>query len=1107
MKIGVWTLSLILIFASFPMIVKAEIGTKGKSSEIYLSQVSIEDLLQQATEKLLQKKYQAAIADFTQVLQLKPESTRLKAIAYANRGIAYYYLGDSQSAIRDLNQALQIQPDLSDTVYAIRGQVRFDLGEYGDALVDYTQSLRLNPVKAEIYNSRCLVQTKLGNYRKALVDCNRALRLEPEKASAYLNRGLIHHSLGDIQGATEDYTQSIKLNPGDAQTYSNRCFVRAQMNHYQEAIADCNQALKIRPDYDAAYTNRCFARIQKGDYQAALEDCNQSIRLSPNLAETYYHRGTVRYHLGDPQGAGADYQQAANLYRQQRQTNDEYYQAALENVDRLNQGSSISQPQPPRLIQPLNLEPSSNQKIADTFLQQGIQQYGRGQLKTALQSWQKADSVYQNIQDAWGQTVVGSYLQQLSEQCIEQASQQFYQANQYEAALNSWQLCLEIARTIQSPYTEITILNEIGFAYLLFGNTDKAIKYLEQALPSAAKLNNRTIEGRILGDLSVAHLNKEDYQKAIDYAQRSLAIAQHFKDNQGESLSLQKLGLIYLSLADNVKAIDYFQQSFSVANKNQNPDGISSALEGLRAVYYEMNNYEKAREYGQQALQLAQKTKESVAISSSSGGLGIVLFKLGNLSEAEKLLYEAISISENRRKGFSSDAYKISFFDTQISYFYELLQEVLIAQNKTDAALEVAERGRSRAFVELLAARISSQATQRPSILPSKIQQIKGIAKQKNATLVEYSIIHGNKIKNQENKKESELFIWVVKPTGEVNFRRVDLKPILWQKNISLEQLLTNSRASLGVRGRSSSIEVVAINETEQQTQLKQLHKILIAPIADLLPIDPNANVIFMPQGKLFLVPFPALQDENGKYLVEKHTILTAPAIQVLELTQQQLSKVQQTNVKGLVIVGNPTMPKVTVKIGEVPKQLNSLPAAGQEAIAIAKLLKTKALIGKKATEKAILPRLSQARIIHLATHGLLDDFIGLGVPGAIALAPSGNGQPNDGLLTANEILDLKLNAELVVLSACDTGQGRITADGVIGLSRSLITAGVPSVIVSLWSVPDAPTAELMTEFYRNWLERKLDKAQALRQAMLTTMKQHPNPKNWAAFTLIGEGK
>ena len=122
-----------------------------------------------------------------------------------------------------------------------------------------------------------------------------------------------------------------------------------------------------------------------------------------------------------------------------------------------------------------------------------------------------------------------------------------------------------------------------------------------------------------------------------------------------------------------------------------------------------------------------------------------------------------------------------------------------------------------------------------------------------------------------------------------------------------------------------------------------------------------------------------------------------------------------------------------------------------------------------------------------------------------IALAPS---KQDDGLLTAEEILSLKLNADLVILSACNTGRGRITGDGVIGLSRSLFIAGTPSVIVSLWSVPDSPTAELMTEFYTNLNQNKLDKAQALRQAMLKIKQQYPNkPLNWAAFTLIGEAE
>jgi CHAT domain-containing protein len=310
---------------------------------------------------------------------------------------------------------------------------------------------------------------------------------------------------------------------------------------------------------------------------------------------------------------------------------------------------------------------------------------------------------------------------------------------------------------------------------------------------------------------------------------------------------------------------------------------------------------------------------------------------------------------------------------------------------------------------------------------------------------------------------------------------------------------------------------VAKVDEAIQTNRLEQLHQTLIQPIADLLPTNPEARVIFMPQSSLFLVPFPALKDEQGKYLIEKHTILTAPSIQVLELTRKQRENLPPLTKGGTggvnLVVGNPTMPSVPPYPGEKPQQLAPLPGAEAEAKAIAPLLNTQPLIGNQATESAVKQLLPKARIIHLATHGLLDDIRGIG--SAIALTPDSSSSPlgkggqegGNGLLTAEEILDLKLNAELVVLSACDTGRGRITGDGVVGLSRSLIASGVSSVIVSLWAVPDTPTASLMTEFYNNIQQRQLDKAQALRQAMLTTMKQHPNPRNWAAFTLIGEAE
>jgi CHAT domain-containing protein len=109
-------------------------------------------------------------------------------------------------------------------------------------------------------------------------------------------------------------------------------------------------------------------------------------------------------------------------------------------------------------------------------------------------------------------------------------------------------------------------------------------------------------------------------------------------------------------------------------------------------------------------------------------------------------------------------------------------------------------------------------------------------------------------------------------------------------------------------------------------------------------------------------------------------------------------------------------------------------------------------------------------------------------------------------LLKATEIIDLKLKADLVVLSACDTGRGEITGDGVVGLSRSLLGAGVSSIIVSLWALDDDSTSELMQDFYKE-LQRSPDKAKALRQAMLKTMQKHPSPAYWSAFTIIGNAE
>jgi len=724
-------------------------------------------------------------------------------------------------------------------------------------------------------------------------------------------------------------------------------------------------------------------------------------------------------------------------------------------------------------------------------MQQGIQQYQTSQLRAALNSWEQALQIYRAIKNRHGE---GWALGNLG------AAYHFL--GNYAKAIDYGQQQLVIAREIKDREGEVAALNNLGLVYRSLGNDAKAIEYGQQSLAIAREIKDRNGESAALGSLGLAYYSLlGDYAKAIEYMQQWLAIAREIKNRQWEGLALGNLGLVYRSLGNDAKAIEYMQQSLAIAREIKNRLGEGAALGNLGGTYIYLGDYAKAIEYTQQSLAIAREIKDRDGEGWALNNLGVAFLKAGNPTEAEKMLINAIQVWELMRQMLgSNDANKVSIFEGQAGT-YGTLQQVRVAQNNPIAALEIAERGRARAFVDLLTQRLSSgDASPVIPIAPNQ-DQIRQIAKSQNATLVQYSIIYDTfEIQGKQVGRESALYIWVIQPTGEITFRQVDLKP-LWQQQhkASLISLIIDYQESIPVRSRSS----LGSTKPEHNFNLRRLHQLLIDPIANLLPKDPNAHVIFIPQGSLFQVPFPALQDANDNYLIQKHTILSAPSIQVLALTRQQRQKrsSQPSNSGKALVLGNPTMPSVSLSPGEPKRQLSPLPGAEAEARAIAPLLNTQAIIGAQGTKAAIVQKMPQASIIHLATHGLPDNVRGLA--SAIALAPSGN---DDGLLTAEEIFNMKLQANLVVLSACNTGEGRITGDGVIGLSRALISAGVPSVIVSLWRVPDAPTAELMQLFYQN-LQNNPNKAQALRQAMLTTMKTHPQPRDWAAFTLIGEAE
>ena len=610
------------------------------------------------------------------------------------------------------------------------------------------------------------------------------------------------------------------------------------------------------------------------------------------------------------------------------------------------------------------------------------------------------------------------------------------------------------------------------------------------------ELGDRSGEGKTLGNIGIVYRSLGDYPQALDYYEQSLAIMRELGDRSGEGATLIGIGNIYLLLGDYSQALDFYQQALAITREIGDRSGEGTTLIGIGNVYQLLDDYPQALDFYQQALAITREVGDRSGEGATLGNIGIALFQSGQLLESEKKLFEALTVLESLRDLELSDDARIKLFETQKSP-YAFLQQVLIAGNQPQRALEVAERGRAREFIELLAKRAELHQGEQTRTNAPNFAEIQQIAQQQNSVLVEYSLI-------DTVVGDPQIYIWVVKPDGEWRFAQVNLS------NEDLSALVIRSREAIG--GRSRGGFELASNEISDAAQFQKLHRLLIEPIADVLPQNsPEQRVIFIPHESLFLVPFPAIMDDNGDYLIQTHTILTAPSIQVLDLTHQQqmaLGHSQELDLDELLLVGNPAMPVVWNSNASAVRPLANLPGAEQEVLAIAKFFDIQPLLNATATEQRIKQQIETARVIHFATHGLLEygrpeDSGVRDVPGAIALSP---GQSEDGLLTSAEIRNFTLQAELVVPSACDTGLGNITGDGVIGLSRSLFEAGTPSVIVSLWSVPDAPTADLMTEFYRQW-RSGLDKAQALRQAMLITMENHPEPRDWAAFTLIGEAE
>lgn len=306
--------------------------------------------------------------------------------------------------------------------------------------------------------------------------------------------------------------------------------------------------------------------------------------------------------------------------------------------------------------------------------------------------------------------------------------------------------------------------------------------------------------------------------------------------------------------------------------------------------------------------------------------------------------------------------------------------------------------------------------------------------------------------------------------------------------------------ASLPTVGNRSKVKTAQCdygrNEEIKKERLSVLYKMIISPIVDLID---GPEVLIVPEGPLFLIPFSALQDSCGRYLSEIVRIRLTPSLTTLKLIQDSPADYHcQT---GALIVGDPKVGCVNFNGKDV--EFCSLPKAREEAQMVSALLGVRCLVGEQATKEEVLRRIKDVSLVHIAAHGDAER-------GEIALAPNSSvtGVPmkDDVVLTVKQIAQVGIGAKLVVLSCCHSARGKILqAEGVVGIARAILGSGARSVLMSLWAVDDEATKAFMKIFYKCLIHRKMSASEALHHAIKRTREvpKYKDFKHWAPFVLL----
>jgi CHAT domain-containing protein/tetratricopeptide (TPR) repeat protein len=1083
---------------------------------------------------------QKALQSYSQALSLFQREKKLDfaAMTLVGTGGVYFSLGETQKALNAYNQALEIQRTTKDaasqasTLNAI-ALLYTTLGESQKALPILNQALEIQRSRkdingqAEIYDRIGLVYLTLGENQQSLNSYNQALKLKQQAQGSLTGTALIfnlsqqsqtligiaasYKSLGDYPSSISYFNNARILlqkagnRYGEAEVLTATSLVYDELGDKQKALESLNQALVLqRASQDRAreaFTLDSIGDIYQsfGDYQKALDTYNQAL--------------TLQRQVQDRSGQAKSLKSIAQVYRDlgDYQLSTDTYAQALEIFQKIGD----------RTLEAQTLDNIGTvYHIAEDY-PKSLEYYNQ-----ALKLWREQKDVFKEFATLTGVIRVYESLKD------------------YPKALEVAKQGLLLSQKQQSSFSEASAYAFIGRVYLASGDSQKAINILQDAGSRFAKIGIPIAEANVLGNIGKAYNSLKQPEKAINFYNQEIKLRQKLGDRTGVADTLYNIAVTERD-RNNFKAAQKQIESViaiveDIRTNVTSQDLRSSYFASIQKYYQfyidllmRLHKQQPSQGYNALALQVSERARaRSLVELLNEANADIRQGVDPKLLELERNLQQKLDATEKRQIQLSSKPNT----ETQLQALQKEISALLEQYRQVKAQI----RSSSPRYAAL---------TQPQSLTLAQQQQLLD-----NDTLVlEYSL------------GDERSYLWAVSKTSITSYelpKRAEIETTAKQFYQSLKK---HRRMSVGSNSNSpTDVEVASkLSQMLLQRVAKELGNKRLVIVSDgalqylpfgalpnpkdLTPQPPSLRGKGEQESNSPLRGGEGEQESNSPPLVGEglgersltpllveHEIVYLPSVSTLAVLRKEVNN-RQSAPKAIAILADPVFSSDDPRLKSPQKQavdksnvdnldlsrsarnvgvtFNRLPFTRSEADRILALvpnaLRKEAFDFAASRAIATSPELSQYRIVHFATHGILNSTQPE-LSGVVLSLFDNKGMPQNGFLRLNDIFNLNLPAELIVLSACETGLGKeIKGEGLVGLTRGFMYAGSPRVVVSLWSVDDEATSELMTKFYQKMLQDKLKPAAALRQAQIEMLKndKFAAPYYWAAFTLQGEWK